>query len=121
MFRDKAERLAQDSSQAGKLLDEAFTKASASKEALKDVREQFQTLMRLLRAALKGDYRQVPWTSLVTGLAAVLYFVNPLDLIPDFIVGVGLLDDLTVIAFALNALKGDLSLFKKWEGERGAD
>lgn len=120
MFRAKAERLAKDSTQAGQILDAAFNKAGVRQEALKDVREQFQTLMRLLRAAIKGRYRQVPWSSLVTGLAAVVYFVNPLDVIPDFLIGVGLLDDLTVIAFALNALKGDLTHFRQWEDEHGA-
>jgi uncharacterized membrane protein YkvA (DUF1232 family) len=118
LFRAKAEELAKDPKAAGKLLDEAVAKAGNSKAVLKEVKEQLQALMRLLKATITGEYKGVPWTSLVTGLAAILYFVNPFDLVPDFLVGVGLLDDVTVIAFALNVLKSDLAAFKKWEDER---
>jgi uncharacterized membrane protein YkvA (DUF1232 family) len=37
-------------------------------------------------------------------IAAMIYVVSPIDLIPDFIVGIGQLDDLIVVAIALNHL-----------------
>ena len=36
----------------------------------------------------------------------------PIDLIPDFILGTGLLDDITVISFLLSSLKADLDDYK---------
>lgn len=120
LFRSKAARLAHDGAGAARLFDEALHKAGATKGTFSGIATQLQTLMRLLRVAIKGEYRHVPWGSLVTGLAAILYFVNPLDLVPDFIAGVGLLDDFTVVAFALNALKADLDAFRAWEAQRDA-
>ena len=42
-------------------------------------------------------------------LAALAYFVLPLDSIPDFIVGFGFTDDIAVLAAALAAVRGSLS------------
>jgi uncharacterized membrane protein YkvA (DUF1232 family) len=51
-------------------------------------------------------------------LGAILYFVLPFDLVPDFVVGVGLLDDLYVIRWVLSAIQDDLAEFLEWERER---
>jgi uncharacterized membrane protein YkvA (DUF1232 family) len=51
-------------------------------------------------------------------LAAVIYFLNPLDLIPDFIPGIGYLDDATVIAFVFSSIRKDLLKFLDWECQK---
>ena len=58
-------------------------------------------MLRLLRAYFRGEYRNVSQDALLTILAAVSYLVDPFDLIPDEIPFLGLLDDHTVIGFAV--------------------
>ncbi len=41
-------------------------------------------------------------------LAALAYFILPLDAIPDFLVGFGLTDDLTVLTVAFTAISGNI-------------
>lgn len=48
-------------------------------------------------------------------MAGILYFVTPLDLVPDAIPGAGLLDDVTVLAFVIARLEGELARFSAWE------
>jgi uncharacterized membrane protein YkvA (DUF1232 family) len=51
--------------------------------------------------------------------AAMVYVVSPIDLIPDFIAGVGQLDDLIVVAIALNHLidgAGREIVEEHWDG-----
>ena len=72
-------------------------------------------MLRLIRAYYSGMYRDVPWQSLVSIVAAVIYVVNPLDLIPDAIPVIGLLDDALVVAFVLKSVKDDLDAFMEWE------
>ncbi|MEM7214576.1 MAG: YkvA family protein [Pseudomonadota bacterium] len=43
-----------------------------------------------------------------TLLAALAYFVLPLDSIPDFLMGFGLTDDITVLTVALSIVSGHL-------------
>src|SRR5690606_15890914 len=74
--------------------------------------------LRLVRAYAKGSYRDISWRSLLTLVAAVVYFVMPVDLVPDFILGLGLLDDAAILAWTLRTLNQDLEQFLAWE--RGA-
>ena len=41
-------------------------------------------------------------------LAALAYFVMPIDLIPDFLAGVGFTDDIAVLTAAFTAIRGNL-------------
>lgn len=115
LFRHKAERLAKNAARASRMIDEASIKAERTRGTMTSAAEGLQTLIRLARAYISGRYRELPWTALITTLAALVYFVNPLDLVPDFVIGFGLLDDLTVIAFAVNGLRAELERFRIWE------
>ena len=46
--------------------------------------------------------------------AAILYFLMPLDSIPDFILGLGYLDDVTVITFVLSQIQTEIEKYKIW-------
>lgn len=74
-----------------------------------------QTLLRLVQAWARGEYRAIPWRSLLYGVAALVYFVNPADLIPDVVVGLGLVDDVAVVAAVARMLQSDLERFRLWE------
>ena len=115
MFRREAEKLAKNPQNFSKTLDAAREKLESKSTALGEMKTDIKRLFRMLKSYGSGDYRKTPWKSLVTGLGAVLYFVNPLDLVPDFLFGIGLIDDATVFAFCLAALKGDLDAFRDWE------
>ena len=44
----------------------------------------------------------------------LVYVFSPLDLIPDYIPGVGLLDDASIVGLCIAAIKSDLEAFKAW-------
>ena len=62
-------------------------------------------------------YTRVPMATVITLLAAVLYFVSPIDIIPDFLPLIGHLDDMMVFAFVRDAAKVDLKKYEKWKKE----
>ena len=78
------------------------------------VREELGLLVAMLRAWVSGDYRNISAHSMVAIAAAVLYFVVPFDLIPDFIVGIGLVDDAAVIAYVVGLLRHEIADFQQW-------
>jgi len=82
------------------------------------LKEKFLLLGRLLKAHVTGQYQIQSFQFLVILLAAIIYLVNPLDLIPDFIFGVGLTDDLAIGTWVYQALSTEVNAFAKWEKER---
>ncbi len=62
-------------------------------------------------------YTRVPMATVITLLAAVLYFISPIDIIPDFIPLIGHMDDMLVFAFVQDATKVDLKKYEKWKKE----
>ena len=74
--------------------------------------------VRLLQAWLRGEYTEVPNTTLSALLAALVYLVFIIDLIPDFLFWLGLLDDSAVLAYVLTRFNRDLEKFEKWEAEK---
>lgn len=97
------------------LIDKASIKAHGRKGRLKDVWASLLSFFRLIRAYANGSYRQVSMQSLLMIVASVVYFVSPIDLIPDFILGLGLIDDATLLAWTIKACATDLASFIEWE------
>ncbi len=63
-------------------------------------------------------YTAVPTATVITLLAAVLYFVSPIDIIPDFLPLIGHLDDMLVFSFVQEAMKVDIKKYEKWKKEK---
>ena len=114
----KAKELLGNEEKLNSLLNNAKNKSKKKSKQLKSVWSEFQTLLRLLKAYWKKDYRETPWRTILYATAAIIYFVNPLDLIPDFIPMTGLLDDISIITFVISSIKTDLDKFKTWEEEK---
>ncbi len=110
-----AETVVADAKKLAQVLEEGVKKMNAHSSALAAVFADLQLIVRLVRAWLKGDYRDVSKKSLVILVGALLYFLMPIDAIPDFVPGVGFLDDAGVIAMALTAAKSEIDKFRSWE------
>ncbi len=86
--------------------------------ALAQLWNDIKTMVRLLN--IKNSYREVPWNIIAAVAGALAYFVMPIDVVPDFILGVGYVDDAKVIALALDLAREDLRRFEAWETRRRA-
>ena len=65
------------------------------------VRDDLNLLLGLCAAWWRGEYRAVGRQALLSVVAALLYFLAPLDMVPDWLPGAGLLDDLAVLAWVM--------------------
>lgn len=118
--KNKAEEYARDPRKAKVLLDSAVKKAKnydRNRGPLAEVWSYLTALFRLLRAYIRKDYREVAWGSIVLVIVAIIYFVSPVDLIPDILPVIGISDDAAVIAFVVAQIKTDLDNFLAWEIE----
>lgn len=88
---------------------------SVPKTPFKELWAYLQAMLRLIRAYYRGDYRQISVANLVIIIAAIIYVLDPWDLVPDWIPGVGFVDDATVLAFAVQKTRETLDNFTAWE------
>ena len=98
-----------------RLVREAYAKMGHEEKALRAVLGDLSTLLRLARAYATRAYRDISGKSMLYVVGALLYFLSPVDVIPDFLPGVGYLDDIAVISAAVQAVRGDLDAFRAWE------
>ncbi|MEE4361729.1 MAG: DUF1232 domain-containing protein, partial [Pseudomonadales bacterium] len=113
-FRNRAETLLRDPQGVRRLGRSAMAKLGAGGPGLRAVADDLRTLLRLMGAWQRGEYRDLSPRSLVVVVAAVLYFVVPTDLVPDVLLAVGYLDDAAVIGWAMAAVAGEIEAFRRW-------
>lgn len=51
---------------------------------------------------------RTPTSARLTLIAALAYFVSPFDVVPDFLFGLGFVDDISVLAAAIAAVQGSI-------------
>ena len=116
--QSKAEEYLRDPKKTEKLLEDAAKKTKdyeKNRGPLDEVWIYLTALYRLLRAYIRGEYRDISWKSIVLVTVGIIYFVSPIDLIPDVIPVVGHVDDAAVIVFVVKQIKADLDDFLTWE------
>ena len=72
-------------------------------------------VFELLRDRVAGVYRETPWATIAALTGALIYVLSPIDLILDFIPGIGFLDDAIVIGLAIRLALPDLEKYRAWK------
>ena len=75
--------------------------------------------IRLLYAMLRDKGFQIDWKYKARIIAALIYFIAPIDLIPDFLPGIGYIDDAFVIGLTIKALADLIAAYRAYRGETG--
>ncbi len=104
----------------GTLVDLALDKALKLGGVAGDLLEDLFVLSRMVTAFWNGSYREFSPRTIGLALAALAYFVMPLDTIPDVLVAVGYLDDSAIFAATVAAIHSDVERFVSWEKSQSA-
>ena len=122
-FLASAEGYIKQPTRLKKLLTDAYEKASEKKELgtlAHEAWDTLQSLFRLIKLSISGEYTELPASTVVAAVAVLLYFLSPIDLIPDFIPVLGLLDDMALVAWFSTSIKHELDKFHAWEAAKAA-
>uniref|UniRef100_UPI0003721D46 YkvA family protein n=1 Tax=Hymenobacter aerophilus TaxID=119644 RepID=UPI0003721D46 len=120
-FLGKAEEYVKKPTRMKQLLTDAYEKASSKKDMgsiAHEAWETMQTMFRLIKLSASGEYTGLPTTTVVAAVAVTIYFLSPIDLIPDFIPVLGLLDDVALVAWFSTTIQEELQKFAEWEQTR---
>lgn len=114
----QAEKVIASDSSVSKLIDDVFLKIGRGTEVFYTIQDSVIALVRMLRSWSSGEYRNISKTSIVAVVAALIYFVNPFDLIPDFIPVIGQIDDILVLGYLIKFLNKEIERYMAWEKEK---
>ncbi|GIW43595.1 MAG: hypothetical protein KatS3mg077_0877 [Candidatus Binatia bacterium] len=80
------------------------------------LRRQLTLLLDCLHDHLAGRIDQIPYSTIAHAAAAVLYFGNEFDLLPDFLPHIGRLDDAAIVAIACERVAEGLRRYARATG-----
>jgi uncharacterized membrane protein YkvA (DUF1232 family) len=99
--------------------EEAISEKLSNASPLRKYVELGKIMIGMVKDVKNGSYPNVPWFTIATIVMALLYVLNPLDLIPDFIPGVGYIDDLAVFSIGIGWIESDLHKYLDWKISQG--
>ena len=118
LMRKRAVKVLKNPVRTKKMIDTARHKSEENKGPLTQVWNELQMMFNLVRDWRKGNYTQVPTGSILAIAGAILYFISPIDAIPDFIPIGGYLDDAYILKLVFDQVQSDVQGYRKWKSEQ---
>ena len=82
---------------------------------LKKYAELGKLMFGMLKDYKKGVYTNIPWFTVAAIGLSLLYVLNPFDMLPDFVPGVGYVDDFALFTVVLRFIQTDLHSYLDWK------
>ncbi len=114
----KAKKIINDDEKLKKLIEDVLKKLkeiSSDKKTSAKLNDSLRLFIRIINAYTSKEYTYVPWKTICLIVAGLIYFIYPVDLIPDFIPVSGLIDDIALIAWIYESIQDDIDNFLEWE------
>ena len=108
-----AEKVLNDGNKINKLFSNLNKKLQSYPKIAEKV-ANIPVLIEMVKAYVSKKYTKIPVKSIIAIVSALIYLVVPTDLIPDFIPGIGLVDDFAVLRICIELVNMDIIEFKKW-------
>ncbi len=113
----QARELFTDREELKNTLDRAFKKVTTIEDENSEIGQlviKVKLFIRMVKAYVEGEYREIPWKTMLLVLGSLIYFLNPFDLVPDFLPGVGYLDDITIVLWVFKSVEDDIAQFQEY-------
>ncbi|MBN1409390.1 MAG: DUF1232 domain-containing protein [Spirochaetales bacterium] len=114
----KAKEIMENTPALTRLLTKVDKKINKTLKVLEGVADYLKLLFNLVKDVIGQRYKEIPLGSLIAVLGALIYFLSPIDLSPDFLPLIGFTDDIAVILLVVNQIKNDLDVYKAWLADR---
>jgi uncharacterized membrane protein YkvA (DUF1232 family) len=96
-------------------------KGAGQGNRLGKLKDDLRLLQALCLAYWRGEYRAVSTKTMLSVVAGLMYFLSPFDAVPDWIPGIGMLDDIAVLAWVMKSLESELNAFRAWRARQAPE
>ena len=109
-----ASRVVSDPDRLKKLAKDGFSIVKGKKK-FSEVQNEITTLITMVTDSVRGSYKGLGKKNLLMIVAGLIYLINPLDIVPDFIFGIGFADDLSVLVYIISKLSEEMAKYRFWK------
>lgn len=98
-------------------VDELLERIEEKLKVIPKIGEQLSHIpvfIQLVKCFVTKKYTKIPIGSILAIVSALVYFLSPIDAIPDFLPGIGYVDDAAVIGACLLLVNSDVKEFIRW-------
>jgi len=114
----RATVILKDKEKASNTIQDALGKAVSNRGNLEGVWEKILLLLGVAKDYVNGDYTEIPKRSIIAIVGGLIYFLSPVDIVPDFIPVLGLIDDVFVLNLVYKQVVKDLERYKAWKEDQ---
>ncbi|MCR9063508.1 MAG: YkvA family protein [Cytophagales bacterium] len=79
------------------------------------VRSKVVSIGKMLKSYASGEYRDIELKNLIIMIASLVYFISPIDLVPDFLPLLGYADDIALLTYVLRSVSDEVEKYELWE------
>lgn len=110
----RAQRIISDPKRMERLAKDSFSLLRGKKN-FSEVQSEAVLLINMVKDTVQGRYKGLGKKNALMIVAGLLYLVNPMDIIPDFIFGIGFGDDLGVLVYVISRLSEEIARYRQWK------
>lgn len=114
--QEKAEGILLERSKLFKIINQS-SKMITERKKFSSIKDDLNSLLSLSKDWAKGDYRNIGKKNMLLIISALVYLVNPFDIVPDFILGIGMLDDFSIFLYLISKITNEIEAYKNWKRE----
>ena len=112
-----ANQVFKNKNRLNRVIEESISKTNKM-DMFKKISRELKLAFGLVIDYSKGNYRDVKKIDILLIVAGFLYLLNPADIVPDFLLFFGFLDDLSVLTFIVKKLDKELEKYNDWKNTR---
>lgn len=110
----RAQRIITDPERMERLAKDSFSLLRGKKK-FSEVQSEAELLVNMVKDTIRGRYKGLGKKNVIMIVAGLLYLVNPMDIVPDFIFGIGFADDLGVLVYVISRLSEEIARYRQWK------
>lgn len=118
-YLPRAKKIVSDPDRMEKLAKESLSILKGEGK-LAEVRREGLLLWKLAKDTVTGRYRGLKKRNLFLIVAGLMYLVNPMDILPDFLFAIGFADDVGVLMYVFKKLDNEIKAYEAWRDEEEA-
>ncbi|EFI42646.1 hypothetical protein HMPREF0629_01305 [Peptoniphilus sp. oral taxon 386 str. F0131] len=115
-LKKSAERIYNDKDKFSELL-EKIKHSRLNIDEFSKIKFELILLISMCYDFIKGRYKNIRKSDMLLIICAFIYLLNPMDIIPDMLLEIGFLDDLTILTYLISKIRLQIKNYEKWKME----